>query len=65
MKIINQTFEETLYRADVLGKAVVFIGWRCNAATVKLPEETVFDATERKILEVQKLRSVELLRNGS
>ena len=65
MKIINQTYEETLYRAGVFGDAVAFADWHSNAVTRNLPEETVFDETERKIREVQKLRSVELLRNGS
>jgi hypothetical protein len=65
MKIINQTYEETLYRVDVLGEAAVYADWQCNATTVKLPEETVFDARERKIREVQKFGNVELFRNGS
>jgi len=65
MKIINQTYEETLYRAGVFGDAVAFADWHSNAVTRNLPEETVFDETERKIREVQKLRSVELFRNSA
>jgi hypothetical protein len=65
MKVTNQTYAETLYRSDVLGSAVAFIDWQCNAAIVNLPEETVFNETERKIREIHKRRDVELFRNGS
>lgn len=64
MEIIS-TYEETLYCANLLGKAVAFIDWQCNVTTIKLPEETLFDTTERKIREIQKLINVEPFRNGA
>ena len=65
MKIINQTYEITFYRADVLDEAVALIEWYRNTTTVKLPEETVFDSSERKICEIQKPINMELFRNGA
>ena len=34
MKIINQNYEETVYRLDVLGDIVSFVDWTKNTITI-------------------------------
>jgi hypothetical protein len=33
-KILNATYEETVYRLDALGDAVAFVDWHKNAVTI-------------------------------
>jgi hypothetical protein len=49
MKFVCESFEETAYRADVLGEAVVFVEWNRNSVTVKVPREDAFERQERAI----------------
>jgi hypothetical protein len=65
MKIIHPTYEETLYRVDLLGEASAFIEWQCNGIAVNLPEEIAFSEIKRKIREIRKLENAELFRNGA
>jgi hypothetical protein len=49
MEIIGKSFEETVYRLDVLGDAVEFVAWNCNSVKVAVPKEDVFVRHERAI----------------
>jgi hypothetical protein len=64
-KIINATYEETVYRLDALGNAVSFVEWHKNAVTidpaflanpVKFPAPDTFGCIERKIQNAKNLK---------
>ena len=48
-KIINATYQETVYRIDVLGDAVAFVDWHKNAVAIDsayLANPTKFSAPD-------------------
>ncbi len=64
-KILNATYEETVYRLDALGDAVAFVDWHKNAVIIdpaylatpaKFPAPDTLSRIDAKIKNVKNLK---------
>ena len=54
-KFINADYQETVYRLDVLGDAIIFVDWHKNAVTI----DSTFLATPTKFPSPDTLKRID------